>query len=87
MRVACVILLCLAGCPAYAGEIGGVPQIVDADTVYVGGSKIRLSGVDAPETDQVCLDARGQSISCGVEAKNRLQELSAGRLAIEQIMN
>ena len=79
MRVACVILLCLAGCPAYAAEIGGVPQIVDADTVYVGGSKIRLSGVDAPETDQVCLDARGQTISCGVEAKNRLQELSAGR--------
>jgi endonuclease YncB( thermonuclease family) len=79
MRIACAILLCLAGGPLHAAEIGGVPQIVDADTVYVGGNKIRLSGVDAPETDQICLDPRGQNINCGVEAKNRLQEHSAGR--------
>ena len=43
-----------------AAEVRGVPQIVDADTVYVGTQKIRLSGVDALETDQICLDSHGK---------------------------
>lgn len=77
-RIACAILICSAGGSLEAAEVKGVPQIVDADTVYIGSNKIRLAGIDAPETDQICLGARGQNISCGVEAKKRLEEHSGG---------
>ena len=79
MRTACLILLCFAADPLLATEARGIPQIVDADTVYVGADKVRLIGIDAPETDQVCLDGKGQTVSCGLEAKNCLQEFSRGR--------
>jgi endonuclease YncB( thermonuclease family) len=80
MRIACAIFLFLVlACPLSATEVSGIPRIVDADTVYVGTQKIRLSGVDAPETDQVCLDPLGHNSSCGVEAKNRLQEHGGNR--------
>lgn len=46
--------------PAFAAEITGIPRIVDGDTVEIGHVKIRLSGIDAPETDQICLDAKGE---------------------------
>lgn len=80
MRVAYIVSFCLllAG-PLFAAEVTGVPQIVDADTVYVGTQKVRLSGVDAPETEQVCLNSRGQNSNCGIEAKNRLQAHSGSR--------
>jgi endonuclease YncB( thermonuclease family) len=80
MRIACVtaVGLLLAG-PLSAAEVTGVPRIVDADTVYVSTQKVRFIGIDAPETDQICLDSRGQNTSCGVEAKNRLIEHSDGR--------
>jgi endonuclease YncB( thermonuclease family) len=86
MRAAHFVTFCLLfPGPLFAAEVKGVPQIVDADTVYVGTQKIRLSGVDAPETDQICLDSRGQNSSCGLEAKNRLQEHSGNRLWICQL--
>jgi endonuclease YncB( thermonuclease family) len=72
----CLFLSCA---PALAEDIAGVPQIVDGDTIYVAARKIRLSGVDAPETDQVCLDAAAQPSSCGIQAKDALTEHFGGR--------
>lgn len=52
---------------AYAAEtISGVPRILDGDTVEIGETKIRLGGIDAPETDQVCLDDSGKAWNCGI---------------------
>jgi endonuclease YncB( thermonuclease family) len=87
MRIACITSICLliTGLPAAAVELEGVPQIVDADTVYIGTQKVRLSGIDAPEMDQICLDSRGQNSSCGVEAKTRLQEHAGNRPWICQL--
>jgi len=48
-----------------ATEISGIPRIVDGDTVQIGSTKIRFAGIDAPETDQVCLDAKGERWACG----------------------
>lgn len=77
MRVVFAIFFSLTlTCPLFATEVRGVPRIVDADTVYVGSLKIRLIGIDAPETDQVCIDHLGHNISCGIEARNRLQEFA-----------
>jgi len=81
MRLACALFVCgLLIAPASAEDVSGLPQIVDGDTLYIGARKIRLSGIDAPETDQVCLNASGQTISCGLEAKKELQQHFGGRL-------
>jgi endonuclease YncB( thermonuclease family) len=40
---------------AQAADISGVPRVVDGDTLVVGDIKVRLEGIDAPETDQTCL--------------------------------
>jgi endonuclease YncB( thermonuclease family) len=46
-------------------EISGVASVVDADTLDVHGERIRLVGVDAPESKQQCRDAGGQFYRCG----------------------
>ena len=57
----------------------GFAEVVDGDTLVVNGAKIRLNGVDAPETDQTCLDGRAQSYTCGLVARDRLAAKIAGR--------
>src|SRR5215470_15977201 len=45
--------------PRCAETLTGPATVVDADTIVVGGERIRLQGIDAPETDQICLDSKG----------------------------
>jgi endonuclease YncB( thermonuclease family) len=59
--------------------LSGVPRIVDGDTVQIGEAKIRFAGIDAPETDQICLDSNGQKWACGVASRDALVKFSAGR--------
>ena len=55
-----------------AAEITGTARVVDGDTIYLDTTKIRFHGVDAPETDQVCLDANGEIWTCGITVRDRL---------------
>jgi endonuclease YncB( thermonuclease family) len=64
---------------ASAADVAGVPRIVDGDTVEIGSTKIRLSGIDAPETDQLCLDAKGEKWACGVTSRDELVKYSHDR--------
>src|SRR4051812_24533231 len=64
--------LTAASAGARAADVAGVPRIVDGDTVEIAGTKVRLLGIDAPETDQLCLDAKGDHWSCGVAAREAL---------------
>jgi endonuclease YncB( thermonuclease family) len=41
---------------------------VDGDTLRLGATRIRLTGLDAPELDQTCSDARGPW-PCGEQAR------------------
>src|SRR5882757_5880971 len=70
LRIALVAALLAS--PVFAAEITGIPRIVDGDTVVIGQVKIRLSGIDAPETDQLCLDAKGEKWACGIAARDEL---------------
>nr|WP_325052168.1 thermonuclease family protein [Sinorhizobium meliloti] len=51
-----------------AGPVVGRASVVDGDTIEVGGERIRLHGVDAPESWQRCKEADGTSYRCGREA-------------------
>jgi endonuclease YncB( thermonuclease family) len=64
---------------AHAEQVQAVPQIVDADTVYASSTKIRLNGIDAPEMDQVCIDAAGKDWKCGIDARKKLQVFAHDR--------
>jgi endonuclease YncB( thermonuclease family) len=51
-----VVVMALTS-PAHAQTLTGPARVVDGDTIVTGAERIRLSGIDAPELDQVCLDA------------------------------
>ena len=70
-----VALLLLAIVSTLIAEtISGVPVIVDGDTVKFPemGERIRLEGVDAPESRQQCLDGAGKRYRCGQAARSAL---------------
>jgi endonuclease YncB( thermonuclease family) len=69
---ASAIFTCIVAAAAAAGDISGIPRIVDGDTVQIAATKIRLSGIDAPETDQLCLDAKALRWTCGIAARDEL---------------
>lgn len=45
----------------------GVASVIDGDTIEVHGNRIRLNGIDAPESDQTCALA-GETYRCGQQA-------------------
>lgn len=57
---------------AGANAISGIASVVDADTLDIHGERVRLNGVDAPESGQKCKDAVGKFIRCGSIAANAL---------------
>jgi endonuclease YncB( thermonuclease family) len=62
-----------------ADDLAGPARVIDGDTIAVGSQHVRLQGIDAPETDQVCLDAQGERWTCGIAARERLSAHIAGR--------
>jgi len=60
---------------AVAGAIAGPAEVVDGDTLTIGGERIRLEGIDAPETAQFCQHPDGTSWPCGRAASKVLARL------------
>ncbi len=47
------IALCLLATPALA-DVAGPARVIDGDTLGIQGQRIRLHGIDAPESRQLC---------------------------------
>jgi endonuclease YncB( thermonuclease family) len=80
------LLLALLGFYAYQqwttvpiSPLTGRARVLDGDSLEISGTQIRLEGIDAPESDQTCVDARGQTWSCGKAAAQELRHHVAGR--------
>jgi endonuclease YncB( thermonuclease family) len=58
----------------------GRAEAVDGDTLMVGGIRVRLEGIDAPEAEQTCTSAFGAHWPCGLEARRALARLVEGVL-------
>ncbi len=76
-----VSLLLLLALPsaAVAADISGVPRIREGDVIQIGSNRIRLGGIDAPSTDQLCLNTKGERWTCGVAARDELIKHTAGK--------
>ena len=47
----------------------GVASVVDGDTIEVHGQRIRLFGIDAPESSQLCVRPTGERWRCGQQVR------------------
>lgn len=68
MRLFIFILFCLFAFSTNAKDfapITGRASVIDGDTVEIHGERIRIWGVDAPESRQTCKDAFGAVYRCG----------------------
>lgn len=78
-RIAPIIAAFLL-CPAPASSsdrIVGRASVIDGDTIEVAGKRVRLRGVDAPESWQDCSDGDGGTYRCGKMAANALDRFLA----------
>ena len=68
-----ILFICAMDVPAKAGPLTGVATIVDGDTIKIAGQRIRLHGIDAPESGQTCEDSRAGTYPCGLSAAGALK--------------
>ena len=68
-----VILLSLCNF-VFAKTINGKPRIIDGDTIHIKSNKIRLHGIDAPETKQTC-KINDEVWFCGKQSTKELKNL------------
>lgn len=57
----------------------GPVRVVDGDTLVVSGQRVRLDGIDAPETRQLC-HRGGEEWRCGIASANALRALIGPRM-------
>lgn len=58
------------------GTLHGPARVADGDSLVVGGARVRLLGIDAPELAQTCV-SEGRDHACGQEARAHLARLAA----------
>lgn len=58
--------------------IAGSAFVADGDTLTINGTRIRLIDIDAPELEQMCLDAQGRDWPCGRQASAQLRSRVRG---------
>lgn len=71
-------LAILGSSPGHAQLVSGSARAVDGDTLELSGKRIRLYGIDAPESDQTC-EKEGTSWACGQVATQQLSALVEGQ--------
>ena len=77
MRNACTYWLLLILLFPHIGEAAnlvGVASVIDGDTLEIHGQRIRLLGIDAPESPQYCYMPDGKKWRCGQTAALKLDE-------------
>jgi endonuclease YncB( thermonuclease family) len=81
-RTAIAMLAALILAPASAAAAdnqAGQASVIDGDTLEIHGTRIRLWGIDAPESSQLCRGDDSLQYRCGAKAANDLDAFIARR--------
>ena len=63
---------------ATEGLVGRV-SVIDGDTLEMHGNRIRLHGIDAPESGQSCMAEKNKPYRCGQLSANRMASYVSGK--------
>src|SRR5271168_429931 len=72
-------LLLISDYATAAEDLTGRASIIDGDTLEIHGTRIRLWGIDAPESSQLCRGEDSLQYRCGAKAANDLDAFIASR--------
>jgi endonuclease YncB( thermonuclease family) len=76
--VAAMLLWAIIG-SVMAADLVGQVTVIDGDTLEMHGHRIRIWGIDAPESDQLCRGGDSLLYRCGARAANNLDVFIARR--------
>jgi endonuclease YncB( thermonuclease family) len=74
-----IFAACFCASTALADNLAGQASVIDGDTIEIHGTRIRLWGVDAAESSQLCRDDDSLQYRCGARAANELDAFIARR--------
>ena len=78
MRAILVFVLSYFPFYSLAANLQGSPRVIDGDTIEIASTKIRLFGIDAPESKQTCFADKSE-YACGEAAAQALRDLISDR--------
>ncbi|RWI99108.1 MAG: thermonuclease family protein [Mesorhizobium sp.] len=64
-------------------SVAGIASVIDGDTIEIHGQRVRLNGVDAPESRQYCDDAKGFEYPCGRRSAEALDKFLAASRPVQ----
>jgi endonuclease YncB( thermonuclease family) len=73
LKFAATLLVLLLSISNASADVEGTPSITDGDTLRFGDTRVRLFGIDAPESKQACKRG-GADWLCGQEAGKALRD-------------
>ena len=80
LRICSALVLCFS--PVFAfGDVRGAVRVIDADTLDVGATRVRLHAIDAPELDQTCVTEQGLAFACGEWVTDQVRARFEGQTA------
>ena len=73
--------------PVQADVVSGRVSVIDGDTLEMHGKRIRLHGIDAPESGQQCKDVKGNTYRCGQMAAKQMSGYVSGKTVNCEILD
>lgn len=69
-----LLVLIVASNAVAQDRIVGIASVTDGDSIEIHGTRIRLYGIDAPESEQECIRRDGARWRCGQQAALALSD-------------